>query len=122
MSLPLCRVRLLMSMPCAVKKPFLIPRSIGKAFAIGSVSTVMVTRPRPCAPETTPLNSVSVASSAAATTAKRLMDPPVLSVASRRELSQLVYERLDRRSSIRDRFDRGGRLELTPDQAVDVAA
>src|SRR5215207_4176347 len=41
-SLPLWRVRLLISMPWAEKKPFLIPRSIGSALAIGSVATVTV--------------------------------------------------------------------------------
>ena len=43
MSLPLWSVRLLISIPCSEKKPFLIPRSIGSAFAIGSVFTVIVT-------------------------------------------------------------------------------
>src|ERR671931_567016 len=42
MSFPLCSVFLLISMPCASKKPFLIPRSSGRPFAIGSVSTVIV--------------------------------------------------------------------------------
>src|SRR5215210_5287154 len=41
-SFPLCSVRLLISMPCAEKKPFLMPRSIGSAFAIGRVATVTV--------------------------------------------------------------------------------
>src|SRR6188768_1938323 len=43
MSLPLWSTRLLISIPCSEKKPFLIPRSIGRAFAIGSVFTVIVT-------------------------------------------------------------------------------
>ena len=43
MSLPLWSIRLLISIPCSEKNPFLIPRSIGRAFAIGSVSTVIVT-------------------------------------------------------------------------------
>ncbi len=44
MSLPLCSVFFLISIPCAEKKPFEIPRSIGSPFAIGSVLTVTVTR------------------------------------------------------------------------------
>ena len=42
MSLPLCSVTFLISIPCAAKNPFWMPRSIGSAFAIGSVSTVIV--------------------------------------------------------------------------------
>ena len=34
---------MLISIPCSAKKPFLIPRSRGRAFAIGSVFTVIVT-------------------------------------------------------------------------------
>src|SRR5215211_5575736 len=41
-SLPLWSVRLLISIPWAEKNPFLIPRSSGSAFAIGSVATVTV--------------------------------------------------------------------------------
>ena len=43
MSFPLWSTRLLISIPCSEKNPFLIPRSIGRAFAIGSVFTVIVT-------------------------------------------------------------------------------
>jgi len=42
MSLPLWRTFFLISMPCSSKNPFLIPRSIGSAFAIGSVASVIV--------------------------------------------------------------------------------
>ena len=37
MSLPLWSVFFLISIPCSEKNPFLIPRSSGSAFAIGSV-------------------------------------------------------------------------------------
>ena len=42
MSLPLWRTCFLISMPRFAKKPFAMPRSSGSAFAIGSVSTVIV--------------------------------------------------------------------------------
>jgi hypothetical protein len=41
MSLPLWRTFFLISIPCRSKKPFLIPRSSGNPFAIGSVSRVI---------------------------------------------------------------------------------
>src|SRR5215204_325965 len=80
-SLPLCRVRLLISIPWAEKNPFLIPRSIGSAFAIGSVATVTVAS---CflpavsrALAVAPPNSVAevTATSAAARTVARRREP-----------------------------------------------
>jgi hypothetical protein len=41
MSLPLCRIVFLISMFCAEKKPFWMPRSSGSAFAIGSVPSLI---------------------------------------------------------------------------------
>ena len=43
MSLPLWNVTFLIVIPCWSKNPFWIPRSSGRPFAIGSVSTVTVT-------------------------------------------------------------------------------
>ena len=43
MSLPLWNVTFLIVIPCWSKNPFWMPRSSGRPFAIGSVSTVTVT-------------------------------------------------------------------------------
>src|SRR4029453_6283008 len=137
MSLPLCRVLLLISIPCAAKNPFFMPRSIGRAFAMGSVSPVIVASARLCALEARPPKSVSATRRAAATASSRaravrfrvrLMVPSVLSVASGARLSHLLSEGLNRRSSMwnvgSDHLGRLGRQrsELAPDQAVHVTA
>src|SRR5204863_3048112 len=55
MSFPLWSVCFLISIPWAEKKPFVTPRSIGSAFAIGSVSTVIVVSVARCdAPDAEP--------------------------------------------------------------------
>jgi hypothetical protein len=48
-SLPLWSVRLLIVIPCCSKNPLRIPRSSGSPFAIGSVTTVIVSFPPPFA-------------------------------------------------------------------------
>src|SRR5215218_5135774 len=78
-SLPLCSVRLLISIPWAEKKPFLIPRSIGSAFAIGSVATVTVASCRLPAVSralaVAPPNSAVAAKTAIAVTRRRPPEP-----------------------------------------------
>ena len=67
MSLPLCSTVFLISIPCAEKNPFWMPRSSGRALAIGRVSTVIVTASALCAvpgrPAAEPLNTSSVTAS-----------------------------------------------------------
>ena len=61
MSLPLWAVIFLISMPCCSKNPFLMPRSSGSVFAIGStptVSDVFAVDP-PCAPAAAAANTAA---------------------------------------------------------------
>src|SRR3954451_10016190 len=75
MSLPLCSTFLVISIPCAAKKPFLTPRSSGNPFAIDSVLSSIVASFRSCLPgalAAEPPNSVSAPAASAIVTPKSL--------------------------------------------------
>jgi hypothetical protein len=80
MSFPLCSVVFLISMPCAAKKPFWIPRSSGSAFAIGSVFTVMVVTVAPGAPVAAPPSAAATRTTGIAATTSRLRNGSSISV------------------------------------------
>ncbi len=80
MSFPLCSVDFLISMPCAAKKPFWIPRSSGSAFAIGSVFTVMVVTVALGAPVAAPPSAAATRTTGIAATTSRLRNGLRLSV------------------------------------------
>src|SRR5881275_595162 len=89
MSLPLCSVCVLISMPWFAKKPFWMPSVIGRAFEIGSVSTVtVVSVDRAGEADAIPVRTVSAATTTAASAGNFIKDPPFRGLSSATVRSQ----------------------------------